>query len=83
MPPPQALNPNEVQFAGPEFQNPNNPVSAAILRMRASEAAKLKYGLDNYRDIFALSSLDNEDERFLTYVLQNTPNARAGLNPGR
>jgi hypothetical protein len=71
-PPAPGLDPNAVAFAAPEFHDPRNALSRAILAMRDREAADVRFGFEDYRRWMGGTGLTSEDDRFLAYIFRGT-----------
>jgi hypothetical protein len=71
-----AVDPNRAQFAPPDYSNEKNPISRAILSMRAREKAQAHLTLGDYKQCLGLDDISTEDDRFLAYVYRGTPLAR-------
>jgi hypothetical protein len=69
-------SPGAVQYAAPEFSSTRNSVSRAVSAMRAKEKESACLTLDDYRRCFGDADLTTEDDRFLAYILRDTPLAR-------
>jgi len=70
--PTSGADPNAVAFAAPEFRDPRNRPSGAILAMREREPAEIGFGLEDYRRLMGRTDLLTEDDRFLEYIFRGT-----------
>ena len=64
---------NERQFATPDFAHDGNPISRAIMSMRAEEKSRARLTLQDYKNCFGLHDVWTEDDRFLAYVYRSAP----------
>jgi len=78
--PDPSANPYELHYAVPEFSDARNPLSKAILGMRAQESARNSRGIEDYRKLMGRADLATEDERFLAYIFRDTPAARPWID---
>ena len=63
---------NEFHYANPEFREPSNPLSKAVMTMREKERGALAFGIDDYRKLMGGGDLVSADDRFLNHIFRGT-----------
>jgi antitoxin (DNA-binding transcriptional repressor) of toxin-antitoxin stability system len=66
----------DAHYATPEFSDPSNPLSKAIVDMRKKELLQIAHSLDDYKTFLNRKNLATVDERYLAYIFRDTVWAR-------